>query len=131
MKPRPVYQEIATLIVAIKNCQKSGNEEREDRHTERLRYIQRNYLPSGSGFDGGCAIDIHRSNDKKIIIGSAYHPMNDDGFYTDWIYFEVIVTPSFQGCDVRVNGPFYRHNAIDLKDYVTEVFENSLMEIVK
>jgi hypothetical protein len=123
MKPRPAYQEIATLIVAIKNCQKVGNEELEHRHSERLHYIQRNCLPSGSGFDTGCTIDIHRSNNKKIIIGSAYHPLN-------WIHFEVIVTPSFQGCDVQVKEPFSRHNAMDLKNYITETFEESLMEIV-
>lgn len=130
MKPRPAYQEIATLIVAIKNCQKVGNEEWEHRHSERLHYIQRNCLPNGSGFDTECTIDIHRSNNKKIIIGSAYHPMNDNGYYMDWIHFEVIVTPSFQGCDVQVKGPFSRHNAMDLKNYITETFEESLMEIV-
>lgn len=91
-----VYKEIAALIVAIKNCQKSDNTEWEDRHTKRLRQIQKELLPSGSGFDSGCTIDLDKSTDQRIVIDCPFHEMNETGYYTGWRELRAEVTASLQ-----------------------------------
>ena len=77
-----VYQRIAELLIAIDNCQKAGNEEWEIRHTERLRQIEREHLPSGSGLDHGPRIDIERTRESLTVIVHCARPGLLIGFAT-------------------------------------------------
>jgi len=82
-------------------------------------------LPSGSGIDNGCKINLKQSKPLKIIIDSSYHAMNENGMYDRWIDFKIIVTPSFDNIDINIRGNFgskYQH----LKDYLIEIFQDSL-----
>lgn len=81
-----------------------------------------NLLPSGSGVDVGCNINITKHN--KIVILSGWHIMNDGGYYDGWIDFRVVVTPSFDNFDLNIIGNFGKHQ--DLKDYLYELFNYSL-----
>jgi len=133
MESKKVYQEIASKLLAMKNCKVSNNDEWLEKHKETLKKIIEDYLPHGSGFDSGCEID-YNSNSNKFIIFSSYHLMNDNGYYDGWIDFDVIVKSSLAfGIDVTIKGLFSRlpMYAYGLKDYIHEVFHNSLMETIK
>jgi len=129
MKPRPLYEEIAILIDAIKNCQQMGNAVWEDNHRERLQEIERNHLPSGAGFDSGSTINLDRCSQNRIVIESGFHMMDEWGSYIGWIHFDVIVVPVFGGIDVIVKGPFAKADAMDLKEYIATVFFEDLNKI--
>ena len=75
--------------------------------------------PSGSGFDVGTELN-DKSTPQKLIFNTSYHHMDEAGFYIGWTDHKVIITPSFNGMDIRVTGKDY--NAI--KDYIADVFWN-------
>ena len=100
-----------------------------NRNDTRYQSVIDNYiipkLPSGSGIDNGCKINLKQSKPLKIIIDSSYHAMNENGMYDRWIDFKIIVTPSFDNIDINIRGNFgskYQH----LKDYLIEIFQDSL-----
>ena len=82
-----VYQKMARLV----DWNPTG--EYLDSKNEQMEDLVKNYLPSGSGFDGDISID-EKSTDKKIILHVEYHHMNDNGFYDGWSTFKIIITPS-------------------------------------
>ena len=55
---RPLYQKLAALVGAVKNCQEANNAEWENKHTESIELLVDRYMPSGSGFDNGTVLDI-------------------------------------------------------------------------
>ena len=61
-------------------------------HYKTLQDIHKDYLPSGSGFDG--QITIEDANDKKLTIKFDWHLMTDDGYYDGWLDLLLIVTPN-------------------------------------
>ena len=78
-------------------------------------------LPHGSGFDNGTKIES--VNDSKIVFSTAFHHMDDNGFYCGWTEHKVIVTASLQhGFIIRCTGK----NKRDIKEYI----ENVLGEIL-
>ena len=87
---------------------------------ERLATLERDYLPSGSGFD--CGSRIIEASEQKIIIKSSYHAMDDNGCYDRWYDFTITVTPSFWpiGFNVKIAGQFGKHQ--DIKDYILNKF---------
>ena len=88
------------------------NSDKEDRVKEIMKAA-----PSGSGFDAGTELD-DKSTPKKLIFNTSYHHMNEAGFYIGWTDHKVIITPSFDGMDIKLTGKDY--NAI--KDYIADVF---------
>lgn len=85
---------------------------------DRVREIMAG-APSGSGFDSGTTLG-DKSTPKKLIFNTSYHHMDDDGFYIGWTHHKVIITPSFDGMDIKVTGKNYN----DIKDYIGDVFCN-------
>ncbi len=129
-----VYQEIAKRVSAYKTCEETGNEEWHDKHHDEIQRIQDEILPSGSGIDSGCQIDVKRTDDSRLVIDSSYHCMDENGFYDGWIDFQVIVTPSLAfGANVVVKGYFsQRHGKHEqVRDYLQEVFDNVLNEVME
>ena len=118
---RLLYREIASLVQAIKNCQEQDNVEWEIKHTERLNDLAHN-LPHGSGFDNGTTLNHDKSGPGKLVFETSFHHMNDAG-YDGWTDHTVVVTPSFDGIDLRITG----RDRNDIKDYIHEVFHNALM----
>lgn len=118
-----IAMQLAGLVLAIKNCRKSGNGEWESRHRERIAAIEKHYLPSGSGFDRGSVLDIDGSTDDRLVIHTSFHHMNEHGFYDGWTEHRVTVRASLVfGIDVSVSG----RNRGDIKEYLAETIGESL-----
>lgn len=114
-------QWIAHHLQAIDNCKRSGNDEWIAKHSESIGELLES-APSGSGFDAGTQIGPWSA--ARIIFETSFHHMNDAGMYDDWTEHNVIVTPAFNGFDIRVTG----RNRNDIKDYIGEVFHHWLGE---
>jgi hypothetical protein len=123
---KTLYQEIASRIQAYNNCIKSGNTEWEHKHLDVLTKLE-SHLPSGSGFDSGTQIDVDRSNDKRIILTTSFHHMDEYGGYDGWTEHEIWITPSFQGIDLRITG----RDLNEFKDYCYQTFEYCLTRPVE
>jgi len=119
---RYLYSELAAKIGAYKRCVASGNTEWRDKHEDRIDEIM-DSMPSGSGFDCGTKLDIDASHDDKLVFTTAFHHMNEFGYYCGWTEHTVTVTPAFNGVHIRVSG----RNRNGIKDYIGEVFHTVLM----
>ena len=118
-----LYQTIAQLVQARENCKKSNNREWLDKHESRITDLVKSFLPSGSGFDNGTQIDLDESTPNRLVFHTAYHHMNDGGYYDGWTEHSVIVTPDLaSGFDLRITGRDRR----EIKDYIGEVFHHAL-----
>ena len=82
------------------------------------------YLPSGSGFDNGTTLNVDKSTSQKLVFETAFHHMDEHGYYTKWTDHTVTVRPAFQGLDIRVSGR--NHNGI--KEYIEGCFDHCLEE---
>ena len=131
---RKVYQQIASKLHAVNNCKESNNREWELNHLDSLHNIANEYLPHGSGIDSGCTIDEQESTPDKIKIDSAFHTMDENGFYCGWIHFSVILTPSLEFdfnldfTDVQNNSDLDQWESDSLFDYIYQTFDFSLRE---
>ena len=118
-----VYQQLARLV------DRNPTGEYLDSKNEQMEDLVKNYLPSGSGFDGDISID-EKSTDKKIILHVEYHHMNDNGFYDGWSTFKVIITASMAyNYSMQVKGEsvvrkYFYHVGFD--DFVISVFRDCL-----
>ena len=122
-----LYQKLARTVDARLNCIKANNSLWIERHTEVINRLVLNYLPSGSGIDTGCQIDLDASNGNKLVIHSSYHAMNENGMYDGWYDFTVEVTPSLHlGFELKITGKFGRYQ--DVKDYLYQAFDAALSE---
>ena len=117
MDSTKLYVEIARLVESLNNEQFADHW--RDRAEQRLYFIERDCLPSGSGIDSGCKVDLGRSRIDRIVICTDYHHMSEHGYYTRWTHHDIIVKPSLQhGFTLDIKG--IDHNGI--KDYLHEVF---------
>jgi len=79
-----------------------------------IEHIQQNYLPSGSGIDSGCTINVEKY--QILEIKSSYHTMDENGCYGRWTDFTVKVKPSLIfDFDISIIGNFGKHQMV--KDY--------------
>jgi hypothetical protein len=123
MQTKPIYLIIANAVQARANCITSGNKEWQAKHEETIENIIKEQLPSGGGFDNGTQIDLNRSNGERLVFTTAYHHMNDGGYYDGWTEHAITVTPNFSNIRIKVSG----RNRNDIKDYIAEMFHNALM----
>lgn len=120
---KKLYVVIARLLCATVGCIKNGNVEWQNKHKDELRYIEKNLLPSGSGFDVGTKICMEMPNPEKITLITGYHHMDENGGYDGWTEHKVIIAPSLQfGFNIRITG----RNKNDIKEYMTDVFNDIL-----
>jgi hypothetical protein len=127
MVKQPLYKHLAQTIAAIALCRDEGNTEWLDKHTATLCHLQRAHLPSGAGFDRGTKISSD-STPEKLIFETAFHHMNDGGFYDGWTDHRVTVTPSLVWTlDVRVSGK----DRNGVKGTVNDTFYDVLMEEIE
>jgi len=126
MRERKVYQEIAALVDAIKNCQESHNTLWEERHREALHWIESQFLPHGAGFDTGTKVDLEKSTKNKLVLYTEFHHMDEWGFYDGWTSHTITIRPDLvSGYTFTISGS----NRNDIKEYIGEVFWTSLNEI--
>lgn len=111
-----VISKIAQVIEAYHNCLRRAEQPLGGdacrwarRHLSALSDLEKNHLPHGLGFDNGTTIDMEltsvgRSSEemetqhtlapcepRSIYFNISYHPMNEDGFYIDWVHYRVFV----------------------------------------
>lgn len=124
---RYLYSELAVAIQARKNCDNKlpRNVEWFDKYTARIKELT-NLLPSGSGIDNGTRIDPSESHAEKIVLLTAFHHMNDGGYYDGWTHHKIVVTPSFSGINLRITG----RDLNGIKDYLYDVYEYALRQDV-
>lgn len=124
MRPRTLIQDIASTIVAYKNCIAMNNTLWQEKHLEHIHELQEE-LPSGSGIDCGTKIDIDRSNGSRVVLTCEYHHMNESGYYDGWTEHTIYVTPSFDGIDLHITG----RNRNEIKDYLHETLYWTLQQV--
>lgn len=125
-----VYAQIASLLQAIQNCEKSGNSEWSEKHKDRIESIIDQYFPSGSGFDQGTKLDWDRSTPEKLFFVAPFHHMDENGFYCGWSDHVFKVTPSLAfGFTLKVSNPD-RAKSWDM-EYFHETFDYALNQEVE
>ncbi len=118
-----LYARIASHVAARLNCIERDNTEWSDRHEVCINALVKEHMPSGSGFDNGTPINLEASNGEKLVFTTAYHHMNEGGYYDGWTEHTVTVTPSFMGgFSLKISG----RDRNDIKDYIGESFRHSL-----
>ena len=118
-----MYRKIAITLDAYKRCLKENNEEWAYKHYKTLIKMQKD-LPSGSGIDSGTQIDIENSNGNKIILLTAFHHMNENGYYDGWTEHKIIVKPSLPyTITLNITG----RNRNDIKEYLYQIYYDALM----
>ena len=123
-----IYQALAQTFQAYLNCEKTGNTEWESRHQERIESLVKEYMPSGAGFNSGTTFDFESHSSDRLVFNTSYHHMDDNGCYDGWTHHSVIITPSLAfGFNIRVTG----RDRNDIKDYIAEVFHDSLTEEIQ
>lgn len=114
---------IAGIVQARLNCLARENHEWLARHSETLRQIERDLLPSGSGMDNGTTIDLDRSTADRLVFNTAFHHMHESGMYDGWTSHTVTVRPSFIGDrDIAISG----RDRNGIKEYLAETFDHVL-----
>jgi len=122
---KQLYQILSQTLDAAFNCERTGNIEWFGNHTLRLKVLVDKYMPSGSGFDAGTALDFEKQTPGQLRFSTSFHHMNDAGMYTAWTYHEIVITPNLaHGFDIRVSG----RNRSDIKDYLADVFHHALSQ---
>ena len=115
------YERIALLGDALNTCEKKDNTLWADRHREELETIEKDYLPMGSGIDSGCKIVSADGN--KIVISTAFHHMDQNGYYDGWTEHNIIVKPSLiYNFNISITGT----NKNNIKEYLTDLFRSKL-----
>ena len=93
------------------------------KHVDMADELCKNHMPHGSGFDAGTQLDWDASHAEKLVFTTAYHHMNDNGYYDGWTEHLVTVTPSLaHGFHMRISG----RNRNDIKDYIGDEFQHAL-----
>ena len=115
------YQKLAQLV----EWSERVTPEYELQCVREIAQLAEDCLPSGSGFDDGSHIAESSTSD-RIVIHTAFHHMDEYGYYNGWSHHDVIVTPCMTtGFDIRVTG---RNTADDIKGYIAEVFDDALCQ---
>lgn len=118
-----LYQKLAHLAQARVNCEKSGNIEWYDNHTERAEALVKEHMPSGAGWDCGTQLAWYASTPEKLVFCGSYHHMNDAGMYDGWTEHTIFVTPSLaNGFSLRISG----QNRNDIKEVIHQWFYDAL-----
>ena len=130
MQEKTVIKQLSASLGARLTCIELKNLIWQDRWEDLILDIQENYLPSGSGIDSGNKIDLEKSGPEKIIINSAFHVMDENGFYSGWIDYKVIITASLQfDYNIKIIGNFSSNkSAYGLKDYLHELYDFALSQ---
>lgn len=124
---RKVYQEVASRVLAIRNCKARGNLEWQTKHADAIAAIGKRYLPHGNGIDSACFFDTDECTPDRLIIHTEFHHMDDNGFYNGWTTHDIAVRPSLCfGFNLSISGV----NRDGIKDYLRDIFYAALNEEV-
>lgn len=135
MTIQPLYQVLASLETARRNCLRSVDAfqpphsmrahwtEMAQTHGAHITELVRKHLPSGSGFDSGTQFNFDKSGENVLRFNTAFHHMNEAGYYDEWTNHLVTLRPSFvHDFECTISG----ENRNDIKDYIEETFRHAL-----
>lgn len=111
-----VAELIGVAAPAMERCGASGNAEWCGRWGNILDNLFSSVMPRGSGFDAGTK--MVRASDREIVVSTAFHHMNDGGYYDGWTEHTVRIRATFDGFSMTVSG----RDRNSIKDYIAEVF---------
>ena len=118
---------LAALVVAVRNCERTGNTEWRDKHMEKISQLVRELLPHGSGLDAGVTLDVERSTGACLVLETSFHHMDENGFYDGWTDHTVRVRASLAlGLTLTISG----RDRNDVKEYIHEAFHYALSQMV-
>lgn len=118
---------LIALIAQTCDWRKQVNEEYMGVCEDRLYKLEQ-MLPSGSGIDSGCKIDVENSSSDKVVILFSWHHMDENGYYDGWTDHKLIVKPKlWNNFDVRITGRDRNY----LKEYLYDLFDSALRKIVE
>ncbi len=127
----------ACKLDAHANCVRSGNQTWQDRHTEACERAALELLPSGSGFDSGTPAPtlIYGVRFPALRFTTEYHHMSENGYYTHWSEWSVIVWPTFSRFDCDGYMQSYHDcetmaEMEDFADYIGDEFHHALSKPV-
>ena len=125
---RTIAQSIASAIGARDHCLDNNNQSWVDKHENNIEALVKQ-LPSGSGIDYGTRLDYERSTSNKLVFLSAFHVMDENGYYAGIVDYRVIVTASLVfGCEVNIIGNFSGNkDAYGVKDYLFDLYTDAFL----
>jgi len=123
------YQKLAVAFNAYKNCVKSHNVIWEEKWQDVIDSIIYT-LPHGSGIDVETRLNHKKSSSKRIVLEASYHCMDENGYYGEWIDFSIILTPDWDGVNIRISGRFDSKNQ-HTKEYLSEIYYETFSEEYK
>ena len=116
---------LISLIAQTCDWHKVVNDEYMGECEDRIYKLEQ-LLPSGSGIDSGCKIDVEKSSSDKVIITFGYHFLNDAGYYDGWGEYKLIIKPKLSNdFDLRIVGK----DRSFIKDYLYDLFDTELKSI--
>ena len=118
-----IIARISQLLQAMENCERNNNTKWLSIWGDELYQIEKEFLPSGGGFDLGTQIAQDECRKNKIVFNTSFHHMDEHGSYDGWSSHHVIVTSAFDGFDIRVDGA----NRRQIKEYIGEIFHDVLL----
>lgn len=92
MSKTNVIQQINNIVATIAYWEKKGNDEVADTWRDKLEDIEREKLPSGSGFNAGTQIS-GRSKPNKIILETGFLHHDEYGGELGWTEHLITITP--------------------------------------
>jgi hypothetical protein len=128
MEGKPKYVKLGHAFNAYQNCLRLNNIPWLDIWEEEINKVIES-LPSGSGLDTEITLDFEKSKPNKLILRSFYHCMNENGMYDGWEAFSVIISPDWENFNIEVKGK-WRNRYSHIKDYICDIFADSLSEII-
>ena len=118
---RTLIHAFAESLQAMRNCEKTGNEQWRERWSSCIDKLQ-DQLPHGSGLDGKVEFVIDKCNAARVVIFAEFHHMDEHGCYDGWTEHEIIATATHCGPIIRVTG----RDRNGIKDYLAELFDYAL-----
>ena len=128
-KDLPLFVELARQLKRYHRVRKANNLDLAARVNSEIDSLAFNCLPSGSGLDNGCTLDLERSDGKsRVVINTSFHHMDDHGYYCGWTDHRVIVKADLAfDFELQITGRNYR----DIKDMLADYFDSLLREPVR
>ena len=120
-----IYKRLAKMANSRLRCLNSTKFPQEiENYENEINNIMKNVLPHGSGIDNGCSFNFEKSRNNRLVINSAYHCMNENGYYDGWVDFIVVLTPSLEmDYELQIKGNFGKYSHV--KDYLYQIFGDS------
>ena len=116
-----IAQELVTLSTYIPD-------DKKEMHEDILDEVKATFFLSGSGFDDGVILDRKLSSREKLVFNTAYHAMNDAGYYSDWYYFSCTVRPSLPfDFTMKIS----RGIPYELREYIEDALYHMLVQNVE